>query len=794
MNYKELLLSTGGGIIDKNRLAEYSGEPTLFIGLGGTGIDCLKEVKKAVFNRIKPDDLHSPRIEYTNVQFLGIDSNSMSVSGNGMEFDLDRTTEFFDLSCPDIKAPLKAPLSKSLYWLNKDLIIFEPSCGSGAVRQIGRLLLFLKIEQFINALFQKIRMTCRDNTKRKINVHIFTGVSGGTGSGIFLDVCYILQRVLDDNGFSGGANLFGYCFLPEVNFNKVNFPSERVKNYLRVNAYAFMKELDYCMDYQGNGGEWNQHYTNWMKIKSKKSPIDLAFIIDGKNESVEIHVNSYNYAISVVADFIIRQMTIAQDEMRFASYVFPHNGNLKYLTLGVAGVRVPIREIYTYCASKILLELDENISGSSININAFVNENGLRYDDILAELQRGIPNVPMIEVNNGQLLQEIQGITSPDIIPSMLVPMRDIIPRISDTVRNKSEDVLEKILYRIKNGLKNITLSSAQGIFFAEEILKTNSKNRYDLIHVLDGYLRSNEERIKCKKSEFELVNAQVAELLNAMKNRRLGLRARSQAYVSLVHKHFLIHAQIVIYTEMDELIHKLIAGVNRLNEEKFAQIGKVLNDLRETAEHNLRFFSTIADVGDDYRNNIINDNIVCDICDSYLEQLDTKRAILGLVNRLVKYVENYGDSTDITRSVSEYFSQVFADLVNLSIEEYLRMRYNTDSEILLTRTICDDMLTTLARKSTPLLCTEMTLNPCVSIEMCYAPSSSVLLLNALSDFRQMHNNIIITKSYELDSLTYIQIKPCESILVNYSNREQYKNAYDNHSWKGAHLYEDGAC
>ena len=66
MLYKELLLSAGGGIIDKNRLEEQSDIPTLFIGLGGTGIDCLKEVKKAVYNRIKPDDTESEIPQYKN--------------------------------------------------------------------------------------------------------------------------------------------------------------------------------------------------------------------------------------------------------------------------------------------------------------------------------------------------------------------------------------------------------------------------------------------------------------------------------------------------------------------------------------------------------------------------------------------------------------------------------------------------------------------------------------------------------------------------------------------------------
>lgn len=52
MIYKNLSIAAGGGIIDHSQQAEQEDCANIFIGLGGTGIDCLKAVKCEVYNRL----------------------------------------------------------------------------------------------------------------------------------------------------------------------------------------------------------------------------------------------------------------------------------------------------------------------------------------------------------------------------------------------------------------------------------------------------------------------------------------------------------------------------------------------------------------------------------------------------------------------------------------------------------------------------------------------------------------------------------------------------------------------
>ena len=58
--YKKLLYSVGGGIISDAQLDAQNGSATIAIGLGGTGKDAIKRLKKEVYQRIAPDNAANP--------------------------------------------------------------------------------------------------------------------------------------------------------------------------------------------------------------------------------------------------------------------------------------------------------------------------------------------------------------------------------------------------------------------------------------------------------------------------------------------------------------------------------------------------------------------------------------------------------------------------------------------------------------------------------------------------------------------------------------------------------------
>ena len=72
--YSRLLLSAGGGIVSAVQQAhQMPGIATVLIGLGGTGIQCIRTIKTSVYERLLPDDPEAVTPTYKHIRFLGVD-------------------------------------------------------------------------------------------------------------------------------------------------------------------------------------------------------------------------------------------------------------------------------------------------------------------------------------------------------------------------------------------------------------------------------------------------------------------------------------------------------------------------------------------------------------------------------------------------------------------------------------------------------------------------------------------------------------------------------------------------
>ena len=96
--YNQLLYEAGGGIVNTSQLAERGKGASIIIGIGGTGCDVLRKLKREVYSSLKPDDPKSPIPTYKGIQFLAIDSDRFQFQSAKNFKDLDVNTEFFDIS------------------------------------------------------------------------------------------------------------------------------------------------------------------------------------------------------------------------------------------------------------------------------------------------------------------------------------------------------------------------------------------------------------------------------------------------------------------------------------------------------------------------------------------------------------------------------------------------------------------------------------------------------------------------------------------------------------------------
>ncbi len=473
--YNKLLISAGGGIISCDQQAEQNESATIAIGIGGTGISCLRALKKEVYNRLRPDKADSLVPSYSHVKFLAIDADRSSMADNGNVDALDINSEFFDLSCADISSLLAgASVLKSkpsLQWLKasatqpdgQGIEIQSAEAGAGGVRQIGRLLLLQNCTAFVQKLTNIITEAKRElRAGTEINIHIFTGLGGGTGSGTFLDVCYLLQHVLGNLGLQGSAQTCGYIFMPDVNIDRVADPM--VQEYIKSNGFAAMKEFDYCMNFDMNGGEWNQVYDGFT-IKTNNPPVKLAHLITATNARGAIRTNAYDYAMHVavdyVMDFMIKPYVSNNDGESNPFTIKSHISNIRnlvnmvskehgacyeYCVLGASNAFLPYKEITTYLTSKIFEgfgRLNHQLPNEN-DIDLLMQNIGLKYEDILRTLNDKVQPVPLYDVDTKTIYEQTEGITS-DIIPQVLLQMRDATSKISGKITENKKAMLEEL-------------------------------------------------------------------------------------------------------------------------------------------------------------------------------------------------------------------------------------------------------------------------------------------------------------------------------------------------------------
>ena len=412
MQYRQLLLSTGGGIISNSQKDAQSNCATIAIGLGGTGISCLRNLKRQVYSRLQPDDPKAVIPVYSHIKFLAVDTDSSSMDSDGKIFDLNAATEFFDISSGNIQSLLQQTAvlagKPECAWLkNKDdargqkgLSILSATAGAGGVRQIGRLLIIEKSRAFVDRICQLINEAKAGLPGGSdVNIHIFTGMGGGTGSGTFMDVCYLIQQALQEVGEYGHALTCGYFFLPDVNLNvPVIAADPTVSNYIKANGFAAMKELDYCMNFHNNHGNWDQQYRSFHVGPTQDTPVKLCHLISAATTNGSVLRDGFTYAMNVVTNYVM-QFVVASSGFTLESHIAnffkkvetlnkEHGGNYSYCILGASNAIIPMREITTYLGSKLfegMAKVREQAPTDS-EIEAFAKDNGLTYQALFRSI------------------------------------------------------------------------------------------------------------------------------------------------------------------------------------------------------------------------------------------------------------------------------------------------------------------------------------------------------------------------------------------------------------------------
>lgn len=239
----------------------------LIIGLGGTGGRILRSFRKAQFLERNYDT--------SNIGFLFVDTDDSLMSGGdswrimGQSVDLPEGSKLQLESC-DLREILndidRFPHIKNWIKKNKSVERFAENTVAldvaGAQRRLfGRISFANKANIFKEKIWSLVS-NIRDRTNRNlIDFHICCGISGGTGSGILIDVIAQIRKMYNTQT----ANIFLYLHIAEE-------ASDWDTGFYFANSYATLKELNgmsilkyHPYDVTSEKGERFNNVTNYFK-------------------------------------------------------------------------------------------------------------------------------------------------------------------------------------------------------------------------------------------------------------------------------------------------------------------------------------------------------------------------------------------------------------------------------------------------------------------------------------------------------------------------------------------------
>ena len=238
-------------------------EKHIFIGLGGSGVKTVSLIKYKIYERTKPTSMKSRRrVMDETYRFIFMDTDSRDVTeanrqyrnlyeGGKEEFISPR--ELVDLGDMNPKIIYREAGASPSLMINRRITEACPenvaasmenrnlSFGAGALRLKSRLAFARKEQAFIQLLKNNIDQLNQNETGNEMNVihyWVVASSNGGTGSGTFMDVLYLVNMVHRTYIDEGNPKVGLVLYMPRIYMN-LN-PSN--KKY-PLNAYAVMKEV-----------------------------------------------------------------------------------------------------------------------------------------------------------------------------------------------------------------------------------------------------------------------------------------------------------------------------------------------------------------------------------------------------------------------------------------------------------------------------------------------------------------------------------------------------------------------
>lgn len=346
---------------------EKSMVPTILVGIGGTGTEVLARVRRLV------EETYGNLNNFPIISFLIIDTDRDYKINNpqagGTPFK-DNEKYWAKVGGKQVREMVSE--MENYPWINSwfprelERNITSLEAGAGQIRACGRFALFCNYhsirDKFNDA---KNRIKGRENfmlekhgvkvNTNAINVFVTGSLSGGTGSGMLIDIGYCIRHWLHGEG---SPLITAIVPTPEA------FAGISVGDRVLANGYAALMELNYFSD---GRTEYVQQFSSGLtdEIRHKLAPFDFTYLVGTKNGESDFKLENIremiaqNIFLDLTSDFSPHKRSI-RDNIKAAWAQADPGGrgySKQFMSFGLSTVEIPIAHIRSSLCYRLATDL-----------------------------------------------------------------------------------------------------------------------------------------------------------------------------------------------------------------------------------------------------------------------------------------------------------------------------------------------------------------------------------------------------------------------------------------------------
>lgn len=820
---EKLDLNKGGGFYNfasNAHKSELMSDKFLFIGLGGKGTKTVAALKTAICKKVKlPVGADKPE----NVEFLAIDTDKNSLEAasskgtNNLGLDMIReTSQLFSDSAA--RALEQGMIPENIAdWKNPMLTAKLKGEGAGGIRQASRYLLFSSdgFSRVKDALEGKLLYLSNLNSGTgRLIVYVISGLSGGTGSGTFIDIPYIIREICNRNGYQD-LKLEGYLFLPDA------YPVDAAEEHLKYNAYAALKELDFYMSLGNQPGIYfDAQYSGGWSVHSNSSIFNVCNLITGSIQGRGRRAYPDKLSQQVVVDhimnliikselgdndflitsFLDNDVTTISSRVQKLDNTIPRNAHYTYNVIGIGALSLPIEQIMSYISKKAfdrMVEAWDNHPQSS-EINQCLHDIGLYSDEMFSKYMskikggfitynKGMITPSKMEVINGTAYQQIKNLwmsRNTELYPSL------------DAAGN---EVLANLISDFRNVVKTIVLDPDKGLFYCNEFLSHVAGDKNDLNGLLQRIRTDILNSITSAINGAEIcqndLETKMSNIQSSLGHFTIGVKGKIEEYIELAVNYFIAQSTIETYQRVMVRVNEFINYVEKTVDiyfqytSTFRAIHHVFNDNYECVMNGRveteEYHQTILDLskGDEGTQNI----------KAYLDTLLNEKKFRTVVGNLAEVIfQNERALSDAEEFnpmevYVRFIESEFKEIPNATIEELIRIKYGAQDFSRGVSEICEGLYNSSKVIFDPIA--TFPLDQLSTISYITAPNAAPSLNNEIMTFAQA-KNARVAKSSDTNSIVWYKLI-CGVPLFAIGKISEYEEAYEIANLKiGLHLSE----